>query len=69
MLADRCVKSYPLVGIIVDTPYCIETIVSARICMAMHDLLIGNDYLEAKSVSNKSVEERRDLTTYLGVCF
>jgi hypothetical protein len=64
MLADGCVKSYPLAEIEISTPYYEGIILAASIPTAMHDLLIGNDYLKVKSACDEMSE--RNVKTYNG---
>lgn len=51
MLADGCVKTFKLAEVDITTPYYTGPIKAASIDTAIHELLIGNDYI--KQIANK----------------
>ena len=63
MLADGCVKTYPIAEICISTPYYAGRILAACIKTAIHQLLIGNDYLNQEIIEEKQTD---GITEYKG---
>jgi hypothetical protein len=63
MLADGCIKTYPLAEISISTPYYAGKILAACIKTAIHQLLVGNDYLNQEIIEK---EQADGITEYKG---